>query len=201
MSIQWKITEYFLFSWTKIFKYVFHGTIRNWKDQADVCNGPGKNSVYLQSKGFLLDNMKTVAFETCQSKSFRTAMQLFNWKTNRARNSMNPLGMNDRFCTYVSDTETDHKVWMAPGTFSLYLVCLLASAAREVFHRRANVTENVSFSNTNGLPIKILMVCQLKCMSPYIFLYFYILSLSQLQSLYVFGYVLTPLIFVRKLSN
>lgn len=45
---------------------------------------------------------------------------------------------------------------MASGAFSSYLVYLLASAARKVFHRRANVTENVFFSNANGLAIKIL---------------------------------------------
>lgn len=99
--------------------------------------------------------------------------------------------MNDRFCTRLSYTETDHKVWMASGTFSSYLVYLPASAAREVFHRRANVTEYVSFSNTNGLPIKILL--------PYIFWYFYILSSSQLQSLSVFRYALIPFDFCKEM--
>lgn len=98
--------------------------------------------------------------------------------------------MNDRFCTHLSDSETDYRVWMAGGTFSSYSVYLLEGVAREVFHRRADVTENMSFSNTSGLPIKIL--------SPYMFWYFYILTLSQLQSLCVFRYVLIPFDFCKE---
>lgn len=57
--------------------------------------------------------------------------------------------------------------------------------------QKANVTENLSFSKTNGFPIKIL--------SPYIFWYFFMLSLSQLQSLCVFRYVLIPFDFCKEM--
>lgn len=98
----------------------------------------------------------TVAFEICLHKTFKITEELFDWKTNKARISINPLCIKDSFCTHWSDTETDQKVWMATGTFSLCFVDLLARVVGEVFHRRASVTENMSVSNTNGLPIKIL---------------------------------------------
>jgi len=73
---------------------------------------------------------------------------------------------------------------MAAGTYSLCSVYRLARVAGEVFHRRASMTGNVSVSNTNGLPVKILF--------PYIFCYFYTPRLSQLQSLNVLRSVSIP---------
>lgn len=90
----------------------------------------------------------TVVFEIYLYKTLKLSEQLFDWKTNRARISISPLHINDSFCKQLSDTETDQKVWQ--------FVYLLARVAGEVFHRRASMTENVSLSNMNGLPIKIL---------------------------------------------
>lgn len=98
----------------------------------------------------------TVVFEIYLYKTFKSSEQLFDWKTNRARISISPLHINDGFCKHLSDTETDQKVWTATGAFSLCFVCLLARVVGEVFHRRASMTENVSLSNMNGVPIKIL---------------------------------------------
>lgn len=75
----------------------------------------------------------------------------------------------------------------------LFMLCLLAGVVVEVFHRRASTTENVSVSNTNGLPLKIL--------SPWVFCYFYILIFPQLQSLCIFRYVLILFDFCKKTNK
>lgn len=137
MSIQWRITVCFLFLWSETVKYVFYGTIRNLKDQGDLCNKPGENSVSLQSSihslgwDIYLIVGKTVVFETYWSKTFRTAAQLFGWSTNRARISINPLGVNDRFCTHwVTQKQITKYEWSVAPSLYAWIICWQAQPGR-----------------------------------------------------------------------